>query len=117
MSFSVVLPGLWVDASDLLDKERLWWCFFCTGTTPRTLRWFRREDVDSVVEVEKGAHPSGKGCVHFLRGVFENLSLLSVLKVLRAGGGYDTPVLMQHVGGELTWTTLSPANASDTRSR
>ena len=46
-----------VDASDLLDKERFRWRFFCTSSTPRALEEFKSKDADDAVKVENGNTP------------------------------------------------------------
>ena len=80
MSFAIVFSRSGVDAGDLLDEERFWWRFFCTSPTPRALEEFKGEDADDAAKT--ATHPSGQGCVHFLRCIFEDLSLFGLLEVL-----------------------------------
>ena len=82
MSFAIVFSRSGVDASNLLDEERLWWRFFCTAPTPRALEEFESEHADNAAKVEMATHPSRQCCVHFLRCIVEDLSLFGLLEVL-----------------------------------
>ena len=92
VSFPVVLSGSGIDPSDLLDKERLRWCFFGTSPTPRPLERFRREDADNAVKVERGRTHPGK-VVSTSFGASSRISrCLASWKSCVRINGYDAPI-------------------------